>query len=29
MYLNLEKTVEYLKIQENLQSEYLTEYHFC
>ena len=27
--VNLEKTLQYLKIQEGLQSEYLTEYYLC
>ena len=27
--VNLEKTLEYLKIQESLRSENLTEYYLC
>ena len=28
-YVNLKKTIEYLKIVESLRSENLTEYHLC
>ena len=27
--VNLEKTLQYLNMQEGLQSEYLTEYYLC